>query len=197
MTTPRGGQYQLTLPDGTQVWLNAASSITYPTTFIEKNRTVKITGEVYFEVKKNSAKPFRVETRKDKIEVLGTNFNVNSYSEESIIKTSLLQGSVRINEKILKPGEAYLNGNIVKTNIEQDIAWKNGVFDFRNMSVEAALKQLARWYDVDIVYDGPRPTLTLGGEMNRELTLKQVLKGLGGMAARFRLEGRVLHVTAL
>ncbi|MBO9571593.1 MAG: FecR domain-containing protein, partial [Chitinophagaceae bacterium] len=118
MTTPKGGQYQLTLSDGTKVWLNAASSITYPITFTEKNRTVSITGEAYFEVAKNKTKPFIVKTTTDEITVLGTSFNVNAYADEKAMKTSLIEGSIKIGGTILQPGSAYVNGKIIKTDIQ-------------------------------------------------------------------------------
>ncbi len=128
MSTPKGGQYKLTLADGTKVWLNAASSITYPTTFTKNTRKVTVTGEVYFEVAGNSSKPFIVKTYKDEIQVLGTQFNVNAYVDESTIKTSLIEGSVKVNDKILRPGEAYSNGNVTATDLQQDIAWKRWLF---------------------------------------------------------------------
>ncbi|MBO9571981.1 MAG: FecR domain-containing protein, partial [Chitinophagaceae bacterium] len=161
MSTPRGGQYQLTLSDGTRVWLNAASSITYPTSFTEKTREVSITGEAYFEVSTNKSKPFIVsvvskpspfekggsrEINRDtdsrgiyQITVLGTSFNVNSYPDETP-KTSLIDGSIKINNSILKPGQAYTNGKITTTNITQDLAWKNGEFNFQDLNLEQAMR---------------------------------------------------------
>ncbi len=131
MSTPRGGQYELTLPDGSKVWLNAASSITYPTVFTGAERNVRITGEAYFEIAKNPKMPFIVSINEQtKVRVLGTHFNVNAYPEEGKIKTSLLEGIVQINNNILRPRQAWLNGKVVETNVEQDVAWKKRHLQF-------------------------------------------------------------------
>jgi transmembrane sensor len=194
MSTPRGGQYQLTLPDGSQVWLNAASSITYPTAFAGKNRTVSITGEVYFEVTKDPSQPFIVKTAKDQIEVLGTAFNVNAYEDEAGIKTSLLEGSVKIGEQTLEPGHALLNGKILMTNVAQDIAWKNGVFDFHKLPLDQVMRQLARWYDITVIYENGASDIRVGGSMGRDLNLSQVLKILSDMQVKYRLDGKTLTI---
>lgn len=197
VTTPKGGQYKLILADGTRVWLNAASSITFPTAFTDKKREVTITGEVFLDVAPNASMAFVVKTPKEEIVVLGTEFNVNAYPEENGVKTSLISGKVKIGEKILIPGQAFLNGHITQTDLEQDIAWKNGAFNFRNIPFDKAMHQLARWYDIDIVYDAGIPTSVLNGEMDRDISLKDALDGLNGMGARFTIEGRMLHVRAL
>lgn len=197
ITTPKGGQFQLTLADGTKVWLNAASSITYPTAFTDKKREVKITGEVFFDVAPNASRSFVVRTPEEEIVVLGTAFNVNAYPDENGVKTSLLNGRVKIGEKILMPGQAFLNGHIAATDIDQDLAWKNGIFNFRNIPIDKAMRQLARWYDIEIVYDAGVPKKMLDGEMDRDISLKDALDGLDGMGASFRIEGRILHVRAL
>lgn len=206
MATPRGGQYQLTLPDGSQVWLNAESSITYPTAFNEKERRITITGEAYFEVAKDKSKPFQVDIGTATIEVLGTQFNLNTYKEEPTKNTTLLEGSVRIKtvhtSLKLEPGQqGQLSANnlslAVNPDVEQVMAWKNGVFNFNGTSIEAAMRQLARWYDIKIEYDDGIPPGEFGGEMGRSLTLQQVLKGLEGVSARFRLEGKTLHIMPL
>lgn len=196
MSTPKGGQYRLMLPDGTRVWLNAASSITYPTSFPGNSRIVSVTGEAYFEVAKDVSKPFKVITNeKTEIEVLGTHFNVNAYTDSDLFKTSLLEGSVRINQNILVPGQAYLNGEIVKTDLDQDIAWKNGVFNFHKVELKEVMRQLARWYDMEVVYQGDIPKTRFFGEMGRDLTLSNVLKGLEGSGITFRIEeGRKIIV---
>jgi transmembrane sensor len=195
MSTPRGGQYQLKLPDGTLVWLNAASSITYPTAFNGSTRTVKITGEVYFEVKLNKEKPFIVKTNKEEITVLGTEFNVNAYDDEPGSKTSLIDGVVKINNQLLKPGQAYLKGKIIQTNISQDIAWKNGGFNFNDMDISGAMRQISRWYNVDIIYEGQLPdNEKLGGELGRDLSLSQILRSLSGIGVKTRLKGNTLIV---
>jgi len=188
MSTPNGGQYQLTLPDGTKVWLNAASSIRYPTAFPSKTREVEIIGEAYFEVTKNPTKPFIVKTNKDVITVLGTHFNVNAYSDNRYIKTSLLEGAVQVDGRILKPGHAYINGKILQINLEQEVAWKNGVFNFNQLSLREAMQQLSRWYDVEIVYKDEIVDFNFYGEVQRSLTLSQVIKILSGMGIRLTIE---------
>lgn len=158
--TPKGGQYQVGLPDGTKVWLNAASSLTYPASFSAlKDRKVKLTGEAYFEVAKDKNKPFLVSTEKQTLEVLGTHFNVNSYPDEASTKTTLLEGAVKIitnnSTKILKPGqEADVTAkiNISEVNTEEAIAWKNGYFRFDDEKLESVMRKIARWYDVEVSY---------------------------------------------
>lgn len=163
MSTPRGGQYQVDLPDGTKVWLNAASSITYPTAFIGKERKVKVTGEVYFEVTKNPKMPFRVAVNEaTEVEVLGTHFNINAYPDEGDIRTTLLEGSVKITsgEKglILTPGAQAISSRnasltLNKTvDLQQVMAWKNGYFRFEGTDIKAIMRQLEKWYDVDVVF---------------------------------------------
>ena len=197
METPKGGQYKLALSDGTIVWLNAASSITYPTSFPGKTRVVSITGEAYFEVAKNVSKPFIVKTYKDEITVKGTSFNVNSYPDEPGIKTSLLEGLVEINQTLLKPGNAYISGQIIKADLGKELAWKNGVFNFHHVKLADAMRQIARWYDVDVRYEGNVGDLELGGEIGRNLTLKQLLNGLQDRDIHFSLEDRLLTVSQL
>jgi len=189
MSTPRGSEYQLILPDGSKVWLNAASSITYPVYFVGNERKVSITGEVYFEVTRDIKKPFKVNVNgQSEIEVLGTIFNVNAYTDGPSFKTSLLKGSVKVNQKIIKPGQAYLDGNIVKTDLDQDIAWKNGVFNFHKLELKEVMRQIARWYDIEVIYEGNIPKTHFFGEMGRDLSLSQVLKGLHGSGLNFRIE---------
>ncbi|WEK37513.1 MAG: FecR domain-containing protein [Candidatus Pseudobacter hemicellulosilyticus] len=197
MSTPRGGQYRLVLPDGTKVWLNAVSSIRYPTRFTGGSRLVTITGEVYFETLADRARPFLVNTGTEQVVVLGTRFNVNAYAEEGSPRISLLEGMVKVDGLLLKPGQACKGQRITPTNTGQDIAWINGLFNFDNMPFEQAMRKLSRWYDVDIIYDKGIPEAQLSGEMDRNLTLQDALKGLDRMGARFRLEGRTVHVIAL
>ena len=194
MSTPKGGQFKLTLPDGTNVWLNAESSITYPTSFPGNDRSVSITGEAYFEVVKNPSKPFTVKTYKNEITVLGTSFNVNSYGDEPVMKTSLLEGSVRIADKVLKPGQAYRDGKVVETNIDQDMAWKNGFFNFNGADLQDVMRQLSRWYDINVKYEVPVKTRKFRGELHRDLSLMQITSILKEMDVQFRLEGRTLFV---
>ena len=161
MTTPRGGQYPLTLSDGTKVWLDAASSITFPTVFIGNERLVEITGQVYFEVAHNSAKPFKVTANEQTVEVLGTHFNINAYTDEPGMKTTLLEGSVKITKNgqsaMLAPGQQAIVpldkvGPIeTKTaDTNEAIAWHMGLFKFNNANIQTVMRQLARWYDVDL-----------------------------------------------
>lgn len=195
MSTPRGGQYQLILPDGSKVWLNAESSITYPTAFAGKERKVTIAGEVYFEVAKDKTKPFRVETGDAEIEVLGTHFNIKAYPGEGPSKTSLLEGSVKVSQQVLKPGQAFINGNIVPTDVDQDVAWKNGIFNFNNQNLSQVMMQLARWYDLELVYPAGIPQKEYGGEIGRNLKLAQVLKGLENSGVHFELIGKRVVIT--
>jgi transmembrane sensor len=205
MTTPKGRQFRLVLPDGTRAWLNAASSLRYPTAFRGNERKVEVTGEVYFEVAKNKAMPFRVGVNKDmQVVVLGTHFNVNSYSNEASINTTLLEGSVQIANKdqkvILKPGQqAQINPgkkiNVVNdVNFKKVMAWKDGVFDFNNASLQEVMRQLERWYDIEVVYEKGVPDIEFVGRMGRDLSLSDVLKGLKLSEVHFRLEGRKLIV---
>jgi len=208
MTTPKGRQYQLILPDGTGVWLNAASSITYPIAFVGNDRTVTITGEAYFEVAKDKSKPFHVKVNDMEVEVLGTHFNINSYAEESVIRTTLLEGSVKVSEGVtapvgrtvmLRPGQQAVNtgaGITVNSdaNIDQIMAWKNGMFNFNKLSLEEVLRQLSRWYDVDIVYEGTVTPKKFGGEIQRDLNLSEVLEGLQAIGVHFKIDGKKLIV---
>ncbi|SHM41513.1 FecR family protein [Flavobacterium saccharophilum] len=204
MTTPKSRQYSLQLADGTKVWLNAFSSITFPTVFSSNTRDVKLTGEAYFEVAKDKKKPFRVFVNDIKINVLGTHFNVNAYGDEDNIKTSLLEGSILINQKnqavLLKPGQQAQSKKsgaiIVKNNVNLDevMGWKNGVFYFENASLKVVLDQLSRWYDVDVVLEKGVDNRKFEGEIERSLNLSQVLKILEKNKVHFKLEGKVLRV---
>lgn len=205
VSTPRGGRYTLTLSDGTQVWLNAASSITFPTDFVGAAREVKITGEAYFEVAGNNTKPFHVRFGNTDVEVLGTHFNVNAYSDEAYARTTLLEGSVRVvsgTEQIqIKPGEQVAeatDGRLskrTKVDLEQVMAWKNGLFNFDGADLQQVLRQLGRWYDVEVVYEGDIPQRRFGGEIPMDLNLSQVLKVLQKVEVNFRIEGKKLIVS--
>ncbi len=204
MRTPRGGEYRLTLPDGSRVWLNAASSITYPTAFVEDERKVSITGEVYFEVAKQAGMPFRVKAGDMTVEVLGTHFNINAYAEEKTIRTTLLEGAVKVNtvgkETLLKPGQQaglQENGILrVKNDVDVDevIAWKKGLFQFTDADMPAVMRQLENWYDVKVIYEGQVPERSFGGAIQRSLPLVRVLKILEENDVKFRLEGRNIYV---
>lgn len=200
MSTPRGGQYQLTLPDGTKAWLNAASSITFPTAFITAQRKIKIKGEVYLEVAQDAAKPFIVDIDgRSVVEVLGTSFNVNSYPDEAAIKTTLIEGSVRIktNDRnmLLKPGQQTVDMQLVyDADIAQVLAWKNGVFNFENLNFREVARQLERWYDIEVVYEGNVPDIQFKGDMNRGVSLTGVLRIFTAFGVHTRIEGRKLIV---
>jgi len=201
LTTPRGGQYQLTLPDGTKVWLNAASSLIYPTTFSGDERTVQMTGEAYFEVAHDQKRPFKVKVNGQVIEDIGTHFNVNAYTDESVQTTTLLEGAVRIGKHVLKPGEKATVApsgaiQVSRGDPEQAVAWKNGLFDFTDNDLPTVMRQLARWYNVDIKYEGNIPERQFTGMIGRSLTLAQVLKGLAREGVQYRIEeGNHLIIT--
>lgn len=212
MSTPRGRQFQLLLPDGTKVWLNAASSLRYPTLFTGNERIVEITGEAYFEVAKNPAMPFRVKINGEtQINVLGTHFNVNSYDDENSINTTLLEGVVEImngtSKTVIKPGQqaqtiskssssltSYTkakNIHIVNDiDLDKVMSWKNGIFDFRNAGLEQVMRQLARWYDLDVVYENGIPEMKFYGKMGRNVSLSKLLIFLQESDVHFRMEDR-------
>jgi transmembrane sensor len=199
MATPKGRQFQLSLPDGSKVWLNAASSIKYPTIFTGNERKVEVTGEAYFEVVKNPSSPFRVKINEEtEIEVLGTHFNVNSYKNEESINTTLLEGSVLVKngtgKLVLKQGQQARVAENEKIKLVEDVdvekvmAWKNGVFNFQDATLEEVMRQLERWYDIEIVYEKNIPKLEFYGKMGKDLSLQTVLRGLEKSNVHFRIE---------
>lgn len=204
LATPRGGQYQLVLPDGSKVWLNAASSIRYPTAFTGSERKVTVTGEVYFEVAHNVTKPFVVSVDETTIEVLGTHFNINSYSEEKSIRTTLLEGKVRVVAKgqsgVLQPGQqaewkseglAIIND----VDIEKTMAWKEGKFLFEHDALPDIMRQISRWYDVDIIYEGTPPANRFSGIISRNRNLSEILSMLAATKnIHFTIEGKKIIV---
>ncbi len=214
LTTPRGGQYQLGLPDGTQVWLNAASSIQYPTVFNGPERRVVVTGEAYFEVAKNRNKPFFVEANGTEVKVLGTHFNINAYEDEADIRTTLLEGMVQVADiatkeaVLLKPGQEAQAGHgtseanagspdrirVKAADTVQALAWKNGLFQFRHADLQTVMRQLARWYDLDVVYEGQVPEDRFDGKIPRDAMAAQVLAVLEKNQIHFRIEGKRLIV---
>lgn len=218
LSTPKGGQYFLELPDGSKVWLNAASSIRYPTAFSSKERSVELTGEAYFDIKKNPNIPFRVHftssskdggDRTGVIEVMGTQFNVNAYDDESTIRTTLVEGKVKIASgdkytAILQPGQqaqikntSLGNGHIrVVDDIdtEEAVAWKNGLFYFDNVDIQAIMRQLARWYKVQVILKGKVPARRFAGQVSRDAKLSQVLRILELSKVHFTIEGDVVTV---
>jgi transmembrane sensor len=205
LQTPRGGEYHLILADGTNVWLNAASSIRYPTAFTGNDRRVEVTGEAYFEVAHNAAKPFRVTSKGQTVEVLGTHFNINAYDDEPGIKTTLLEGSVKVSNKdqkaILKPGQQAIvqsinNSIIIKNaNTEEVVAWKNGYFLFDGEKIESIMRKVSRWYDVDVQYEQTMPDVAFGGSISRFENVSQLLEVLQRTGSvHFKIEGRRLTV---
>jgi transmembrane sensor len=187
LSTPRGGQYQLTLQDGTKVWLDAASSIKYPTAFSGKDRTVEIKGEAYFEVVHDASKPFRVKSRNQEVEDLGTHFNIKAYDNEVAVVTTLLEGKIsikRLNRSMaLTPGEQVANypengGLVIEKNpdLDQAIAWKNGLQSFSNADVQTIMREVERWYDVDVSYEGEIEKRSFTGDIPRSANLSEVLK---------------------
>lgn len=201
LKTARGETYQIQLPDGTRVWINAASSLTYPASFAAlKTRTVTLNGEAYFEVSKDASHPFIVKTAQQNLVVLGTHFNVNSYTDEGQTLTTLLEGSVKINEQtLLKPGEqAQLsaNGNmrVGKANIAEAIGWKNGFFLFEEDDLPTVMRQISRWYDMDVKYEGKIPKASFDGKVYRNLNLSKVLEVLKYADVRFRIEGKTIVI---
>lgn len=211
LTTPRGGQYQLTLPDGSRVWLNAASSIRYPTAFIGQTREVEISGEAYFEIEKNTKMPFVVKAGQTHTTVLGTSFNINAYGDEDRVITTLLEGAVKFgnghDEKLLHPGQQAILQESTKRTQEatggvtvqdadtwQAVAWKNGQFDFDNKNLSVILRQISRWYDVDVSYPSTNDGTKFGGGISRRLNLSHVLRLLEMNGVHTRLEGRKIIV---
>ncbi|MEO3405572.1 FecR domain-containing protein [Mucilaginibacter sp. CAU 1740] len=202
-TTPRGGQYQFTLSDGTKVWLNAATTFRFPVQFNGSERRVELTGEAYFEVAHDRNKPFRVVSNGQVIEVLGTHFNVNSYADEGVTRTTLLQGSVKISHnqisKIIKPGEqARLAGeqlDVLKVNADQAVAWKNGMFYFHDASIYDVMRQFCRWYDVDVKYEGEVPKREFSGGISRNVNASQMLDLLAFKKINYRIQGRTIVIT--
>lgn len=205
VSTPKGRQFKLILPDGTKVWLNAASAIKYPTAFSGTTRAITVEGEAYFEVAANDKAPFTVTAGGATIEVLGTSFNVNAYTNENSIRTTLLSGAVRVSayqhSATLKPAQQATvkpsgAGLTVTSQVDTDqvMAWKNGLFNFENASLDEVMRQLERWYDIEVVYQKGIPPTRFGGEINKQNTLQDVLQILEGSNVHFQLQGRKLIV---
>ncbi|HMH32820.1 MAG TPA: FecR domain-containing protein, partial [Puia sp.] len=197
------GQFQLILPDGTKVWLNAASRIKYPVAFSGNQRQVEISGEVYFEVTKDATKPFKVKTGETMVEVLGTHFNINDYPEEGDVKTTLLEGSVKVSgggvSKQIIPGQqAVISGQGIRIIPEVDVtsivAWKNGRTLFKDATIPQIMGMISRWYDVDVEYAGTIPDKTLNGGIPRTATLNQLIKVLETYGVHIKKEGKKIIV---
>jgi len=219
LKTPRGGQYALTLPDSTRVWLNAESSLRYPAHFGTNERYVVLEGEAYFDVAKvvsldqnglSHKVPFRVQTGVQTVDVLGTQFNISAYAEDNKILTTLVEGNVKVSlgdtegekERMyhpLKPGQQTIlqghNLTINKVDVSLFTAWKEGKFVFEQEPLENILKMLARWYDVEIVYQGDKPAITFTGSMSRYAHISEILDKISyTQAVQFEMEGRRLKV---
>lgn len=205
LTIPPGGQYQVVLPDGTQVWLNSSSSLSYPTEFTGNSRTVKLTGEAYFEVAKNKDKPFYVEMNNVQVKVLGTHFNISAYADDNDLTTTLLEGSVQISKNgsqaLLKPGQRAVIGSnadaitVSKAHINEAMAWKNGYFMFNDDNIVDIMKKVSRWYDADVEYQGNFGTQRFGGTFTRSKSITDLLKNLEQISnVHFKITGRRITV---
>jgi ferric-dicitrate binding protein FerR (iron transport regulator) len=213
VATPRGGQYQVILADGSKVWLNASSSLRFPTSFSGKQRNVELTGEAYFEVAKDAARPFKVTVLPGaggggarEVEVLGTSFNVMAYGDEKMIQTTLVDGAVKVrngrDENILAPGQqaqsvlgAPGQRVIADADVAAAVAWKNGYFNFNKEDLRTVMRQLARWYDVDVSYTGNNNERVFWGGMQRDLSLSAVLRILEKSGVQFSIDGKKVIVT--
>ena len=204
ITTPRAGQYELVLPDGSHVWLNAESSIRFPVFFSGSFRVVEITGEAYFEVAENREMPFRVSCGNTTVEVLGTSFNVRAYADEGSVNTTLIEGSVQVASPVyqttITPGQmalADIAGTISVQNdvdVDEIIAWKNGLFIFNSANIEQIMNQVSRWYDVDIEYKGEMSNKTFSGIVSRKSNVSQLLKIMEGAGLKFILTEETIKV---
>lgn len=205
--TPKGCEFQLNLPDGTKVWLNAASSLKYPVSFNGKERRVILTGEAYFEVARNKKRPFKVATDKQEVEVLGTHFNINSYDDTRGIKTTLVEGSVKVrqldssNERLLKPGQLSVvlgkSMQVLDADIESELDWKNGYFVFNADNIQSIMRKISRWYDIEVVYhkDMAGSNMRFGGIVSRNKNISVVLKTMERAGqVHFKLEGKKVTV---
>lgn len=204
ISTPKGGQYQIILPDGSKVWLNSASALKFPTAFDDKERRVELHGEGYFEITKNQNKPFIVQATGTTVRVLGTHFNVMAYEDEKEVRTTLLEGAVQLKSKtasvILKPGQQGLlleNTGSIKTqdaDLDAVMAWRNGYFIFDKANLPELMRQISRWYNLEIVYEGPIGEHEFVGKIKRSSSLRTVLKVLENGGLNFKLEENTLTV---
>ncbi|HMI63275.1 MAG TPA: FecR domain-containing protein [Puia sp.] len=205
ISTPRGGQYEVTLPDGTKVWLNALSSLSFPLSYSGSQRQVHLTGEAYFEVAPDKAHPFLVETSHTEVHVLGTSFNIKAYSDETTTTTTLVTGAVKVasghNEHVLQPGQQSIADQkgslaVAPANIEEAIAWKDGYFIFHNAGIRDIMRQASRWYDVNIQYEVNTEDMQFGGRISRFSNISELLKNLELTGSvHFSIEGNTVSVT--
>jgi len=206
ISTPKGGNYQVILPDGSNVTLNAASSLTFPTSFKGTERSVILDGEAYFEVTKNALMPFRVKAGQQVVEVLGTHFDISAYQDEPIMKTTLLEGSVKVKysnaSETIKPGQQtviQLTGDktiqVRNANLEKEIAWKNGIFSFENDDLKSIMRQISRWYDASVIYEGDFPDDKFIGGISRNSKLSEVSKILELNNINLKISGKTIRVS--
>lgn len=200
VSTPRGGEYKLTLPDGTKVWMNSASTIEFPDKFVDNERMINVTGEIYLEVSKDPSRPFIVTVNNStKIKVLGTHFNIKAYPEEKTIKTTLLEGSVQVINSSgfsvnLSPGQQLTtdiqgNTSVKNANIDEVMAWMKGIFQFNSLSIDEIMRQVSRWYNVEVIYQNEKPTGKYSGIVNRNTNLVEVLSMLELSGIVCKIEG--------
>lgn len=209
ISTSKGREYHMKLPDGSVVWLNSMSSIRYPTTFTTKERRVEITGEAYFEVAASPQTPFRVYTNNHvNVEVLGTQFNINAYENEEVINTTLVNGRIRVNSVIIIPGQQALVKNhkedggkpdsivsiVQNADIDKAIAWKNGFFNFEDVKLDDAMRQLERWYDIEVVYENGVPDIELEGKLSKGVTLNELIGVLADLGVNAQLKDKELRI---
>ena len=207
ITTPNGGQYQVILQDGSKVWLNASSSLKYPTVFDRHQRVVQLTGEGYFEVMHNALKPFKVNTSHQVVEVLGTHFNINSYANEPAVKTTLLEGSVKVTtdiasgklSRMLMPGQQAVantgNIDVNPADVQEAVAWKNGYFVFKNEDMGSIMRKVERWYNVEVVFDGDLKDKRYEGSISRFKNVSELLRKFELTEdIHFKIEGRRITV---
>ncbi|HEY4289581.1 MAG TPA: FecR domain-containing protein [Puia sp.] len=213
ITTPRGGQYQLALSDGSKVWLNASSSLHFPTTFGGKDRSVELTGEGYFEIARNTAMPFSISVNGVRVQVLGTHLNINAYHDERVVRTTLIEGAVKVESEgqavLLRPGqqavaagEKAVAGGAERSlkldpepDLEEVMAWKEGIFNFKNLDIESIMRQISRWYDVEVVYEGgKKPEGHFSGMISRNTPALTVLKMLEYGGVHFTIESKKIVI---
>ena len=206
LSTGNGETYKVRLPDGSAVWLNAASSLKYPASFSQlKDRRVELSGEGYFEVEKDKMHPFIVKTGAQEVEVLGTEFNINSYPDEAAIATTLVEGSVKVRagnrRQVIVPGEQLSNNGadfkVAKVNLDNVVDWKDGEFNLQGLPFRVAMRKIARWYDVEVIYDASvTDNIKSGGWISRDVKLSTILDGIErSKQVKFRLEGKKLYVS--
>ncbi|NML40154.1 FecR family protein [Chitinophaga sp. G-6-1-13] len=205
LATPRGGEYQITLPDGSRVWLNAASSLRFPTRFAGNDRTVYLNGEAYFEISPNAQQPFHVQLSDNQITVLGTSFNVMNYADENNITTTLVTGKVMVSrpdgqQAVLAPSQQAVitkgqnRITVSEADVDKTIAWKTGMFEFEDDNLPAIMRQIARWYDVEVVYNGNIPDQHYSGSIRKTSTLSQALRILQTAGIQYSITNKTITI---